>query len=195
VAGSKVVPRLETLGGEAAREVQGEIGWFGQGAAFGAAARASLDGEVEAQSVENPADLDRPGAGVEREIERAQIEGLVDARDRAQLCCARGAQHHHLQPAVLLQLEAVGGGLRLADRVADLLAVVVDALPLGAGAVAREVGGQRRRLEVGALHEQRHLRAPGEHDQDRGRAGEGAGDGSEQVQQRGARGHCRIICC
>ena len=56
---------------------------------------------------------------------------------------ARGrAQERHLEAAVLLELVAVRGGQGLAHREADLLAAVVDALPLRGGPVAGEVGGE-----------------------------------------------------
>ena len=73
---------------------------------------------------------ERPGAGVERELERPQRERLVDPRRGLQDGRRRRAEQRHLQAAVLLQFEAVVGGHHLADGEADLLAAVVDAAPL-----------------------------------------------------------------
>jgi hypothetical protein len=126
----------EALGGEPAREVQGKRGRLGQLPHVGTAPRGRGDGQRQAPAVHAPGHLDRARPGIEAERERAQHERAVHARDRAQAHRRRGAEQGHLQPAVLLQLEAVVGGHHLAHAEADLLAAVVDALPRGRGPVA-----------------------------------------------------------
>ena len=54
----------------------------------------------------SPADRDRSGSGVERELERLQLERPIHSRRRAQRGDRVRAEQRHLQLPVFLQLEA-----------------------------------------------------------------------------------------
>ncbi len=132
-----------------------------QVADLGAGTGAAANLQREAQAVELARDRERPGARVERELERPQREGPVHSRGGLEDGGGGRAEQRHLQPAVLLQFEAVVDRHHLPDGEADFLAAVVDAPPLRFGAVAGQVGGQvRRRLEVGLLDQRGHGQRP-----------------------------------
>jgi hypothetical protein len=94
----------------------------------------------------------------------------------------RGAEQGHLELPVFLELVAVVPGHGLPDHEADLLAPVVDPLPLRGRAVAGQVGGEVEggRLQVGTVDEQPHLGQPRHHDQDRSDPREPAGHGTDE---------------
>src|SRR5882724_13318065 len=112
------------------------------------------------------ADRDRAGPGIERELKTAQREIRIDARDRVNRRGRRRAEHRHLQAAVLLELEAVVFLQRLADGEADLLAAVIHAAPLRAGAVARKIRrkARRRRLDERPVDEHGQNGGPADKD-------------------------------
>src|ERR1700741_1811565 len=97
-----------------------------------------------------PADLDRSGAWIERELERLEREILIDAGGGMNRRGTRGAEERHLQTAVLLEVEAVSLRHDLADGEAEFFAPGINAAPRGGGPVRAVSGRQRRggRLNV-----------------------------------------------
>ena len=139
-------------------------------------------------AVDLAGDAGRAGAGVEGEVEALEGERAVHRRDAGQADGGGGPEEGHLQAAVLPDLVPVLGGQGLAHREADLVAAVVDALPLGGGAVVGQVRGQRHRdREVGLAEEEPHLDHPGRDRQDGEGAGETAGEGTGEPQRSSLR--------
>ena len=167
----------QALARQPTRETQHQGGRFGELPHLLPGAAAAGDGERQRQPRRGvPATMIGPVPGSSEKVERLEREGLVDARRGLEHGGAGGAEQRHLQAAVFLQLEAVSVRQGLADGKADLLAAIVDAAPLRRGAVSGEIGGQvrRRRLNVGAMHEQAHGHDPCDHDN----PGKGAGHSS-----------------
>ena len=146
-------------------------------ARFGACPRRAADLERERQAVE--AALDRP-SGRCRDRARSRTTCSANARSTCavvfRIAAVVRAEQRELQAAVFLQLEAIVGGLHLADGEADLLAAVVHAAPLRGRAVARKIGGEvaGRRLKIGAIDHHAHRRDPRDQREERERARDGA---------------------
>ncbi len=170
--------RLEAPCGQGPGQVQRQRGRLVQLAGLGPFTGGVGYRDVQLPAVHLARDPGGSGAGIEGEIETAEGEGAVDHRDAGEPDRGGGAEQGHLEATVLTDLVPVLGRQGLADREADLVAAVVDALPVRGAAVVGQVGGQGHRCgEVGLPQEHAHLQDPGGDRQDRERPGQSVGEG------------------
>ena len=116
--------------------------------------------------LDSAVDLDRARAGIKREVERLQVERLVDVRAGPHGGSGCRAEQRHLQLSFFGQLEAVFGARRLPNDEADLFAPVIDAVPDRRRPVTGKVLGEetRRGLQVAAVDQDHHAPDPCHHD-------------------------------
>jgi len=122
----------EAAVGQAARQVERQRRRLAEDAVFRAAAAGRLHRQPQAGLADNrTGDLDRAGAGIERELEAAQREVGVDVRRRADRRRGVRAEERHLQAAVFFEIEAVALRYGLAHGEADFFAAVINTAPRG----------------------------------------------------------------
>jgi hypothetical protein len=173
--------------GKTPGEGQREDRRFSQNTIFRAYSTGRRHDDPHAAAVDLAPDGGPAGARVERELERAQHERAVNARNRANRRGRLRSEQRHLQTAILLQLEPVVGREHLGDRKADFLVAVIHAPPLRRSAVPRQVGGESGAgcLEERPVHQDAHCGGPGDQDQDGNGARDSARKGSEKFHAPG----------
>ena len=151
VAGSNTFQRwIDRRGqpaiGQPANQIQRQHGPLAQPPDFfpGASTRRDRKVKVEAAHLDT-GDRDRSRAGIQRKLERLELERAIHPRSRLKSGDGvRAAKQRHLQLPVFLQLEALVLACVDRDRLAygetDFFAAVVNPAPLRRRTVAREVG-------------------------------------------------------
>jgi hypothetical protein len=102
-------------------------------------------------------------------------------RGRTNAGSGRCSEKRHLQSAVFLKLEPVCCRDGLTDGEAEFLTAIVDATPLRGRPISSKVGGKvDRRLKVGSIDQDGHLRNPGHEYQNGRRPRDGFREGPDQ---------------